>query len=100
PEVDVGSIHADGVGFGSTVTLLDLDKGGELVYTILTGDYVDPDKGEVSLASPIGHTLLGRRKGEEVEVATPRGNRRFKILDVATLPHLLGVAGGDPLPTT
>ena len=60
-----------------------------LTFTITAGDFIDLDAGQVSLASPIGQGLLGGAKGEEVTVQLPRGNRRYRILDLTTLPQQL-----------
>lgn len=92
PNVDPGTITWDRAGFGSSVTLTDLDSRTEMVATLSSGDFVDVDAGEISLASPIGNALVGRRAGETITVATPRGPRRFRVVSVRTLPDLLGMA--------
>jgi transcription elongation factor GreA len=94
PRIDPATIWPDRAGFGSTVRLRELATGEELSYTLLAGEFIDVDAGEVSLASPIGHALLGRRAGEEITVATPRGERRFRILSLTTLPQMLGISNG------
>ena len=73
------------IGFGSTVRVQDLRTRDTLEYTLMTGDALDIDAGEVSLASPVGQALLGCREGEEVEVITPHGRRRLKVVRVTTL---------------
>jgi transcription elongation GreA/GreB family factor len=55
---------------------------------------MDLDGGQVSMASPIGQGLLGARKGEEVTIELPRGERRFKVLDFLTLPQQMEVGKG------
>jgi transcription elongation GreA/GreB family factor len=50
---------------------------------------MDLDGGHVSMASPIGRGLLGARLDEEVKVDLPAGERRYKILSLATLPQQL-----------
>jgi transcription elongation GreA/GreB family factor len=50
---------------------------------------MDLDGGQVSMASPIGRGLLGARQSEEVTIQLPMGERRFKILDLVTLPQQL-----------
>lgn len=78
-------VQAQGAGFGSTVRLRDLSTGDELVYTLMAGPKIDLQAGEISLASPVGHALLGRMAGEEIEVATPLRRRTFQIVAVTTL---------------
>ena len=63
-------------------------------FTIVAGDFMDLDGGQVSMASPIGRGLLGARKGEEVTVELPVGERRFKIVDLVTLPDQMTVEKG------
>ena len=43
----------------------------------------------MSLASPIGQGLLGAAEGEEVSIELPRGERRYKVLELSTLPQQL-----------
>ena len=94
-QIDVKNLPEDRVGFGSKVTVQDLDMGETFEFTITAGDFVDFDSGQVSLASPIGKGLLGARKGGVVEVALPRGERRYEVLELLTLPQQLGMDGGD-----
>ena len=63
-------------------------------FTIVAGDFIDLDGEQVSMASPIGKGLLGARKGEEVTIELPMGERRFKVLDLVTLPEQLEVGKG------
>jgi transcription elongation GreA/GreB family factor len=72
----------EGAGFGSRVRLLDLDSGARLDYTLMAGDAIDLDAGQISLASPVGQALLGRGEGDEVSVRTPLGARRLRVLRV------------------
>jgi len=90
-QIDVKNLPLDRVGFGSRVTVRDLDLGDNFDFTIVAGDFVDFDAGQISFASPIGRGLLGARKDEEVQVRLPAGERRYKVLDLLTLPQQLGI---------
>jgi transcription elongation factor GreA len=90
-KIDVKEMPSDRVGFGSRVTVYDLDMEEEMTLTIVAGDFMDLDAGHVSMASPIGTGLLGAREGEKVDVALPRGERRYEIRKLVTLPQQLGV---------
>lgn len=79
------------VGFGSVVKVEDLQTGEILTYTIMSGDGLDLDAGEISLASPVAQALLGRGEADEVEVATPQRQRGFRILSTTTLFDFLGL---------
>ena len=92
-KIDPKSMPHDRVGFGSSVKVLNLSVQEEESFTIVAGDFMDLDAGQVSLASPIGRGLLGAREGEEVVVRLPIGERRFRVLELRTLPMQLGVAG-------
>ena len=78
-------IPADSIGFWSRVQLLDLDSGDEVSYRLVSPDESDPANGKISVSSPIGKALIGRREGDEVEVQTPRGERSYEVLEFFTL---------------
>jgi transcription elongation factor GreA len=94
-KIDPGSMPHDRVGFGSRVKLYDVVMAEEISFTVVAGDFMDLDAGQVSLASPIGQGLLGAREGQEVVVLLPVGERRFKVLELLTLPQQLGVSGEE-----
>jgi transcription elongation factor GreA len=93
---EAGSLAVDRVGLGSRVTLVDLDSGIEVAHILSAGADIDVDAGEVSLDSPIGHALLDRQPGDEIEAMTPRGRRRFRLVDLTTLPRMLGLTEEQP----
>jgi transcription elongation factor GreA len=64
---------------GDCVLLCDLQTGEDCRYVIVDPREVDALKGKISLASPLGKALLGRREGDKVEIKAPRGTLRFKI---------------------
>lgn len=94
---DSSTIAADRVGYGSTVILREVATEGEEVHTLVPGDFLDLEQGHVSLASPLGHALVGRREGERIGVVTPRGERRYDIVRVITLPQRLGLVPTDEI---
>ncbi len=90
-QIEVENLPTDRVGFGSKVKVKDLEFGEDFDFTIVAGDFVDFDAGQISLASPIGQGLLGARKNEEVDVSLPAGERRYRVLELLTLPEQLGL---------
>ncbi len=90
--IDVKNLPPDRVGFGSKVTVKDLESSETFVFTIVAGDFLDLDAGQISLASPIGRGLLGASKEQEVAVELPKGRRRYRVLELLTLPKQLGMA--------
>ena len=90
-KIDVSAMPVDRVGFGSRVEIHDMALDEVSNFTIVAGDFMDLNGDQVSMASPIGQGLLGARKGEEVTIELPVGERRFKVLDLVTLPEQLEV---------
>ena len=90
-QIDVENLPADRVGFGSKVSVEDLEMKEVFDFTIVAGDFLDLDAGQISLASPIGQGLLGARLNEEVNVSLPRGERRYRVLKLQTLPEQIGM---------
>ncbi|HEX2201939.1 MAG TPA: GreA/GreB family elongation factor [Longimicrobium sp.] len=89
--VEGGALPADRVGYGSSVVLQNLHDRRRVSYTLVTGDVIDLDEDQVSLASPVGQALLGREVGDRVSVETPTGKLRYRIVSVTTLPRMLGL---------
>jgi transcription elongation factor GreA len=92
-KIDVKAMPLDRVGFGSRVTILDRTMDQELEFSLVAGDFMDLDGGQVSMASPIGRGLLGAREGEEVTVQLPVGERTYFVKKLVTLPQQVGLAG-------
>jgi transcription elongation factor GreA len=83
--IDPKSVPQDRVGFGSIVHLRDTDQGGERVIKLVAPEESSGEKGWVSIASPIGRGLVGRREGEEVRIQTPGGVKVFEVTKIITL---------------
>ncbi len=66
-------------GVGDSIILNDLASGEELCYMIVDPREVDPLKGKISIASPLGKALLGRKNGDTVEINAPAGKLRYQI---------------------
>lgn len=88
-KIDVSEIPSDRVGFGSRVTVVDAKTREEETYTLVFGDYIDLDGGQISMASPLGQTLLGKKQGEQVTLQLPRGERKLKVKELTTLPQMV-----------
>ncbi|WP_295998809.1 transcription elongation factor GreA [uncultured Veillonella sp.] len=76
------SVSGDVVSVGSKVTLLDTMYNDELEYVIVGSSEADPFNNRISNESPVGKAILGKRKGDEVEVSTPDGPVTFKVLAI------------------
>jgi transcription elongation factor GreA len=87
--IDLSELASDRVGFGSRVSVRDLRTKDEETYTLVFGDYIDIDTGQISMASPLGQTLLGRQVGDEVVLRLPRLERKLRIEGLTTLPQMV-----------
>jgi transcription elongation factor GreA len=88
-KIDLSDIPSDRVGFGSRVTVVDMRTRDEETYTLVFGDFIDIDSGQISVASPLGQTLMGKKKGEKVSLQLPRGERKLMIKDLVTLSQMV-----------
>lgn len=68
--------------FGATVTLIDEDTEEKKKYQIVGDAEADVKQGRISISSPIARALIGKSKGDTVEVAAPGGARSYEIIDV------------------
>ena len=70
------------VAVGTRVRLRDLDANETVEYEIVGSAEANPAERKLSNESPVGKAIIGRKKGETVEVAAPRGSLKYKIMDV------------------
>jgi transcription elongation factor GreA len=80
--IEAREITSDVVSVGSVVRLRDVDAKETVEYYIVGSAEANPAEQKLSNESPVGKAILGRKKGETVEVATPRGALKYKILDI------------------
>ena len=71
------------VKLGARVSMKDLDTGRESTYMVVSPSEANPLEGKISDASPLGKAFVGRSEGQEVEVQTPRGKTRLRILAIS-----------------
>ena len=81
------------VGFGSRVTVQDLETKQRETYALTLGEFIEGteaagDELPVSMASPLGKALLGRKVGQSVSLSLPMGRRRLKIVHLVTVHQL------------
>ena len=79
--IDPTTLSGDKVVFGATVTLLDEDEK-KVKYQLVGQEEADARVGRISYNSPLGRALIGRQKGEEVEVTTPSGDKYYEIAKI------------------
>jgi transcription elongation factor GreA len=81
--IEKKEISSDVVSVGSTVRLRDVDAKQTVEYHIVGSAEANPPEHTLSNESPVGKAIMGKKKGETVEVQTPRGKAlKYKILDI------------------
>lgn len=81
--MNLDRLPKDKVAFGSKLLLR--EKGKDSMFELVMPEDADPDKGLISVASPIGRALIGKEAGDEVKAPTPAGVRSFEILKLTTV---------------
>lgn len=80
-EVVTFDTNSDTVKFGATVTVKNVKTKKDIVYQLVSPESVDALNGKISFKSPMGSAFMGKKKGDIVEVVTPKGKNRFEIVD-------------------
>ena len=81
--IDVKEIPETGrVIFGSTIKVFDIDKDNEVVYKIVGNLESDPEKGHISIDTPIAKGLVGKFVDDEIKINTPSGDLHYEIIEV------------------
>lgn len=83
--MNLDRIPTDRAGFGSRLTLR--ENGKEVVFELVMPEDASPERGLISVASPIGRALVGKEAGDQVTAPTPSGQRRFEVLKLVTIHH-------------
>src|SRR5215475_4262248 len=83
--IDVSKLSGDTIKFGATVTLIDEDTDEKKVWRIVGEPEADANKGRISINSPIARALIGRTKGDAVEVMAPSSVRVYRVQKVEWL---------------
>lgn len=81
-EEEYGEEGLDRVRLGVKVVLENLDKGSIVEYSIVDSVEADPSVRKISFESPLAQALIGRTRGEVVEVKVPAGIVRYRIVDI------------------
>ncbi|RZA05458.1 MAG: transcription elongation factor GreA [Proteobacteria bacterium] len=80
--IDIKTLNYPHVVFGAIVDLEDSETGTEVTYQIVGIDEADIQKNKISIASPIARALIGKKKGDEVKVVTPKGGISYEVRGV------------------
>ena len=80
--IDPAALVGDKIVFGARVTLVNGETDEEVVYTICGEDDADAKNGLISYKAPIAKALLGKKRGDEVKVKTPGGDRSYEVTGI------------------
>ena len=80
--IDISKLSGDQVKFGATVSVVDEDTEEKSRYQIVGEHEADVRSGKISIASPIARAMIGKEKGDVVEVNTPGGVKAYEILKI------------------
>jgi transcription elongation factor GreA len=83
--LNLTNIPKDRAGYGSRIVVLDTRRSIEVEYKLVSTEEADAEKGLISTTSPIGRALLNRKVGDEVQVATPNGQKEFEVVRLVTI---------------
>ncbi|MEP6990228.1 MAG: GreA/GreB family elongation factor, partial [bacterium] len=86
--IDVTQIATDAVGLGSHVVVKDEKTGISESYALVFGDALEFEEGQVTMSSPIGRALLGKKVGEVALLKLPAMMRRLLVTDIKTIHQL------------
>ena len=73
------SISTDKAYIGAFLKLKDMDSKEEIVYKLVSEDEADFADGKISISSPVGRALLGKKKGDVINIKVPAGTLKYKI---------------------
>ncbi|WP_313387347.1 transcription elongation factor GreA, partial [Rhodospirillum rubrum] len=77
--IDISKLSGDTVRFGATVSVLDEDSEEQTTYQIVGAHEADLKAGRISVASPIGKALIGKKVGDSIEVKAPGGSKFYEV---------------------
>ena len=80
--IDTDSLSKDRAVFACTVVLENIDTGESVKYQLVGPDESNIDKGRISVSSPLGKAIIGKKPGDEVNLRVPGGKRSYELLEI------------------
>lgn len=80
--IDPDTLPRDKAVFASTVLLENVDTGDEVEYQLVGQEESDIDKGRISVSSPLGRAIIGKKPGDEVILQAPGGKRSYELVEI------------------
>lgn len=80
--IDVDDLPKDRAVFACTVMLENVDTGEEVAYQLVGPEESDIEKGRISVTSPLGKAIIGKKPGEEIVLNAPAGKRVYELVEI------------------
>ncbi|MBW1867364.1 MAG: transcription elongation factor GreA, partial [Deltaproteobacteria bacterium] len=80
--IDPKKLPKDRVVFGTRVLLENVDTGESVEYQLVGPDESDISQGRISVSSPLGRAMLGKKPGDEIILAAPGGKRIYELVEI------------------
>jgi len=80
--IEPGNLPKDRAVFASRVLLENVDTGEDVEYQLVGPDESDIEKGRISITSPLGKAIIGRKPGDEIVLQAPGGKRVYELVEI------------------
>lgn len=80
--IEPDTLPRDRAVFASKVALENIETGENVVYQLVGPDESDIKKGRISISSPLGKAVIGKRPGDEITLNAPGGKRRYELVEI------------------
>ena len=80
--IDTDKLPRDRAVFGSKVVIENIDTGENIEYQLVGPEESDIDKGRISVSSPLGKEIIGKRPGDEFALQVPGGRRNYELVEI------------------
>jgi transcription elongation factor GreA len=80
--IDPDDLPKDRAVFGCTVVLENIDSGEEVTYQLVGPDESNIKEGRISVGSPLGKAIIGKRLGDEITINAPGGVRQYEVVEI------------------
>jgi transcription elongation factor GreA len=80
--IEIRTLPKDRVVFGSRVVLENIETGEDVQYQLVGPDESDIGNGRISVSSPLGKAILGKKPGDEATLVVPGGRRSYEIIEI------------------
>jgi transcription elongation factor GreA len=80
--IDSQILPKDRAVFASSVVLENMDTGENVEYQLVGPDEANVEKGRISVSSPLGKAIVGKKPGDEIILQAPGGKRSYELIEI------------------